>query len=124
MTSRRNFIVGAAAGACSISKVWADRNSVSPFPFGEFDQRSARRDFRGITKDVLRTPCMVVDLDLFQANIRHMAKTVKANGINLRPHVKVHKSVDVAKHQIAHGAIGLTCATIAEAELFSRAGIK
>ncbi len=66
---------------------------------------------------------MVVDLDLFQANIRHMADTAKANGINVRPHVKVHKSVDVAKHQVAHGAIGLTCATIAEAELFSGAGI-
>jgi len=53
-----------------------------------------------------------------------MADTAKANGINVRPHVKVHKSVDVAKHQVAHGAIGLTCATIAEAELFSGAGIK
>ncbi len=67
---------------------------------------------------------MVVDLDMFKANIKHMADTAKANGINVRPHVKVHKSVDVAKHQIAHGAIGLTCATIAEAELFSGAGIK
>jgi D-serine deaminase-like pyridoxal phosphate-dependent protein len=38
--------------------------------------------------------------------------------------VKVHKSVDVARYQISQGAIGLTCATIAEAELFSGAGIK
>ena len=67
---------------------------------------------------------MVVDLDMFQANIQHMADTAKTNGINVRPHVKVHKSVDVAKHQMAHGAIGLTCATIAEAELFSGAGIQ
>jgi D-serine deaminase-like pyridoxal phosphate-dependent protein len=67
---------------------------------------------------------MVVDIDLFQANIRHMAETVKENGVAVRPHVKVHKSVDVAKHQVAQGAIGLTCATIAEAELFSGAGIK
>ena len=61
---------------------------------------------------------------MFNANVKHMAETAKANGINVRPHVKVHKSVDVAKHQIAAGAIGLTCATIAEAELFSGAGIK
>jgi 3-hydroxy-D-aspartate aldolase len=67
---------------------------------------------------------MVVDLDMFNANVQHMAETAKANGINVRPHVKVHKSVDVAKHQIAAGAIGLTCATIAEAELFSGAGIQ
>jgi 3-hydroxy-D-aspartate aldolase len=61
---------------------------------------------------------------MFNANIKHMADTAKANGINVRPHVKVHKSVDVAKHQVAHGAIGLTCATIAEGELFSGSGIK
>src|SRR5262249_14439605 len=70
------------------------------------------------------TPCMVVDLDMFNANVKHMADTAKANGINVRPHVKIHKSVDVAKHQVANGAVGLTVATIAEAELFSNAGIK
>ena len=77
-----------------------------------------------MTKDVLPTPCMMVDLDMFKANVKHMADTAKTNGINVRPHVKVHKSVDVARHQVAHGAIGLTVATIAEAELFSGAGIK
>jgi D-serine deaminase-like pyridoxal phosphate-dependent protein len=125
MTSRRNFLAGAAAlGALPVARVWAARTSGPEFPFAEFEQRIARRDFRGMTKDILPTPAMVVDLDLFQANIRHMADTAKANGINVRPHVKVHKSVDVAKHQMAHGAIGLTCATVAEAELFSGAGIQ
>ena len=42
----------------------------------------------------------------------------------MRPHVKIHKSVDVGARQIAQGAIGLTCATMAEAELMSGAGIK
>ena len=54
-----------------------------------------------MTKDILPTPCMVVDLDMFKANVKHMADTAKTNGINVRPHVKVHKSVDVAKHQMA-----------------------
>jgi 3-hydroxy-D-aspartate aldolase len=125
MTSRRNFLMAAAAGSTwSVSRVWGAKSPSSEFPFEEFEQRIAHRDFRGITKDLLPTPCMVVDLDMFQANVRHMAETAKANGINVRPHVKVHKSVDVGKQQIAAGAIGLTCATIAEAELFSRAGIK
>jgi D-serine deaminase-like pyridoxal phosphate-dependent protein len=53
-----------------------------------------------------------------------MAERTKALGIDVRPHVKIHKSVDVAKLQMAHGAIGLTCATIAEAELMSGAGLK
>ncbi len=125
MTSRRDFLAGAATvGALPVAKVWAAKTSGPEFPFAEFEQRIAKRDFRGMTKDILPTPAMVVDLDLFQANVRHMADTAKANGINVRPHVKVHKSVDVAKHQIAHGAIGLTCATVAEAELFSGAGIQ
>ena len=38
--------------------------------------------------------------------------------------VKIHKSVDVARRQMAQGAVGLTCATIAEAELMSGAGLK
>jgi hypothetical protein len=77
MMSRRNFLVGAATGACSISKVWATKNSASPFPFDEFEQRIARRDFRGITKDVLHTPCMVVDIDVFQGKIVRIAETFK-----------------------------------------------
>jgi D-serine deaminase-like pyridoxal phosphate-dependent protein len=118
-------MAGAAAiSTSSIARIWAARTSGKEFPFAEFDQRIARKDFRGITKDILPTPCMVVDIDMFQANIAHMADSAKTNGINVRPHVKVHKSVDVARHQMAHGANGLTVATIAEAELFSGAGIK
>ena len=97
---------------------------MTKFPFAEFEARVTQRDFRGITKDVLPTPCMVVDEALFLQNVKLMADRTKALGINVRPHVKVHKSVDVAKIQVEHGAIGLTCATIAEAELMSGAGLK
>jgi D-serine deaminase-like pyridoxal phosphate-dependent protein len=117
MTSRRQFL--AAAAATRLLHAARPR-----FPYSDFETRINRRDFRGITKDVLPTPCMVVDLDLFEKNVKHMADQSKANGIHVRPHVKVHKSVDVGKRQIAQGAIGLTCATIAEAELMSGAGIK
>ncbi len=133
MSSRREFL--SASAAMSILAVTRGRaattaTSITPkaclanCDITEFNARIAKRDFRGMTKDILPTPCMVVDLDAFKANIAHMASTAKANGINVRPHVKVHKSVDVAKHQVAAGAIGLTCATIAEAELFSGAGIQ
>ena len=100
------------------------KTSPTGFRYAEFEARIARRDFRDITKDVLPTPCMVVDLDLFEKNVKTMADHCKATGIHVRPHVKIHKSVDVARRQIAHGAIGLTCATMAEAELMSGAGIK
>jgi 3-hydroxy-D-aspartate aldolase len=126
MTTRRRFLAtGAAMSLFTVARGRAAK-SASPhgYPFAEFESRIAKKDFRDMTKDILPTPCMMVDLDMFNANVKHMAKTTKANGIHVRPHVKVHKSVDVAKHQVADGAIGLTCATIAEAELFSGAGIK
>jgi D-serine deaminase-like pyridoxal phosphate-dependent protein len=125
MRSRRDFLVsGAAASAFSVARAWAAKTPGRLFPYDEFETRIARRDFRDITKDVLPTPSMIVDLDLFRRNVSQMARQAKSAGINVRPHVKVHKSVDVARRQIAEGAIGLTCATIAEAELFSGAGIK
>src|SRR5580698_9331710 len=121
MTSRRQFLASSAAmSVLTVARSRAAKTTPSAgYPIGEFEARIAKRDFRDMTKDILPTPCMVVDLDMFNANVKHMAETAKNNGINVRPHVKVHKSVDVAKHQIAAGAIGLTCATIAEAELFS-----
>jgi len=124
MGSRRRFLMAGAAGVVSVARGWAARTNGTAFPYEEFEARIARRDFRDITKDVLPTPSMVVDLDLFQSNVKRMADQAKLTGIQLRPHVKVHKSVDVARRQITQGAIGLTCATIAEAELFSGAGIK
>ena len=63
----------------------------------------AKKDFRGMTKDVLPTPCMVVDIDLFEKNLKTMADFAKTAPIQLRPHVKVHKSVDIAKRQMALG---------------------
>jgi D-serine deaminase-like pyridoxal phosphate-dependent protein len=122
MSSRRQFLVAsAAAGLFPFARVQA--NATSPYPYSDFENRIARRDFRDMTKDVLPTPCMMVDYDLFEQNIRKMADSSKTVGINVRPHVKVHKSVEVAKRQVALGAIGLTVATIAEAELMSGAGI-
>jgi D-serine deaminase-like pyridoxal phosphate-dependent protein len=123
MNSRREFLA-AGAGLLTAVNGRAAKTSFSGFPYSEFESRIARRDFRDITKDVLPTPCMVLDLTMFDQNVKRMADQAKSTGINVRPHVKIHKSVDVAKRQVAQGAIGLTCATIAEAELMSGAGIK
>jgi D-serine deaminase-like pyridoxal phosphate-dependent protein len=124
MTSRRQLLMAAGAGLVGATRIRAAKTAGGDFPYAEFEARIARRDFRDMTKDVLPTPCMIVDLDLFEKNVKTMATHCKATGINVRPHVKIHKSVDVAKRQVAEGAIGLTCATIAEAELMSGAGIK
>ncbi len=120
MTSRRSFLGGAAAGLLATRSHAAKTDS----RLYDVEARIAKRDFRDLSKEDLPTPCMIVDLDLFEQNIRKMADHSKTTGINIRPHVKVHKSVDIAKRQIALGAIGLTTATIAESELMSGAGIK
>lgn len=136
MKSRREFLTaGAAMSVLAVTQLRADtaapsksakssHSCLADCSIIELNDRIARRDFRGITKDMLPTPCLIVDLDLFNANIKQMADTAKTNGIHVRPHVKVHKSIEVAKHQMAAGAIGLTSSTLAEAELFSNAGIK
>lgn len=68
------------------------------------------------------TPVTVVDEAVLDANIAAMAARAAAAGLTLRPHVKTHKSVEIARRQLAAGAIGLTVATIGEAEVFVRAG--
>src|SRR5205809_6312176 len=115
MRSRREFLAAAGASAMLSSAARAAKSG-SAFPIGELESRIAKRDFRDITKDVLPTPSMVVDLDLFEKNIKSMADHSKATGIQLRPHVKIHKSVDIAKRQMQLGALGVTTATIAESE--------
>jgi len=66
---------------------------------------------------------MIVDQEIFEANLTKMSEHCRATGIHLRGHVKVHKSTEIAKRQLALGAIGLTCATVAECELMSYAGM-
>ncbi len=77
-----------------------------------------------LTKKQIPTPALLLDLDAFEANLTRMAEHVKRSGKNLRPHAKAHKCVEIARRQIAAGACGVCVATVAEAELMSRAGVK
>lgn len=71
----------------------------------------------------LNTPVLVIDLDALDRNIARMAEFARANGLQLRPHAKTHKSADVARRQIAAGAVGQCCAKLGEAEALTDAGI-
>lgn len=71
----------------------------------------------------LPTPALVLDLDRLDANIAAMAEFARRAGLALRPHGKSHKSVAIARRQVAAGAAGLCCATMGEAETFAAAGI-
>jgi len=72
----------------------------------------------------LNTPALVIDLDALDRNIQKMAAFAKLTGIALRPHAKTHKSVDVAKRQLAAGAVGVCCAKLGEAETLADGGIE
>lgn len=69
------------------------------------------------------TPALIVDLDALEANIAAMAERSRASGVALRPHVKTHKCSRLAQRQLAAGAIGLSCATLDEAEAMAAAGL-
>ena len=63
------------------------------------------------------TPALVVDLDIFERNLARVAGYAREHGLRLRPHTKTHKSVRLARRQIAMGAAGLTVAKVSEAEV-------
>lgn len=67
------------------------------------------------------TPIPLVDLVRFERNLARMAAYASKHQLALRPHTKTHKSPRVAAEQIRRGAIGLTCATILEAEVMAEA---
>lgn len=71
----------------------------------------------------LDTPALLLDLGALMRNIERMAAFAKARGVGLRPHVKTHKSVEIARRQVAAGAIGVSCVTLGEAEVMVKAGI-
>lgn len=71
----------------------------------------------------LPTPCLVLDLDRFEATIDKMRRHAEAHSIGLRPHAKTHKCVEIARHQMEADALGICAATIAEAEFLARGGI-
>jgi D-serine deaminase-like pyridoxal phosphate-dependent protein len=71
----------------------------------------------------LPTPALVIDLPIFESNMAAMAEWARAKGISLRPHAKTHKSGEIARRQIAAGAVGVCCAKLGEAEALADDGV-
>ena len=79
----------------------------------------------GMSEDDIQTPCLVLDLDALERNIKKMGAYAAAHGMRHRVHGKMHKSVDVAKLQETRGgACGVCCQKVSEAEVFARGGIR
>jgi len=71
----------------------------------------------------LNTPALIIDLDALTRNIAVMAAFARKHGVQLRPHIKTHKSPEIARRQLAAGAIGICCAKIGEAEVMVDDGV-
>jgi D-serine deaminase-like pyridoxal phosphate-dependent protein len=71
----------------------------------------------------ITTPEVMIDVGILDRNIARMAAVAQARGLRLRPHAKTHKVLEIAERQLAAGAVGLTVATIGEAEVFAKAGV-
>lgn len=69
------------------------------------------------------TPYLRLDAAVLERNLSAMAAHAAASGLSLRPHAKTHKCPQIAERQLAAGAVGLTVATIGEAEVFAANGV-
>jgi D-serine deaminase-like pyridoxal phosphate-dependent protein len=71
----------------------------------------------------LETPCVLIDLDLVEANLAHAQAEIDRLGMRLRPHIKTHKLPRFAKRQIELGSVGITVQKLGEAEVMADAGL-
>lgn len=75
-------------------------------------------------RDEIPTPALLLDLDRFERNLSRMATHVRAAGKQLRPHAKTHRCPEIARRQVAAGALGVACAKLGEAEVMAKAGVR
>jgi D-serine deaminase-like pyridoxal phosphate-dependent protein len=71
----------------------------------------------------LQTPSVTILLDRLAANIERVQATIAKHGIANRPHIKTHKIPEIARMQIAAGAIGITCQKLDEVDIFTDAEV-
>jgi D-serine deaminase-like pyridoxal phosphate-dependent protein len=73
--------------------------------------------------DDLDTPCLLLDIDAVDRNIEKMAAFFAGKAANVRPHFKTPKTPEIARRQLAAGAVGITVAKLGEAEVLADAGL-
>jgi D-serine deaminase-like pyridoxal phosphate-dependent protein len=97
---------------------------MDPVIAGTYDRvRTAYGGWIGRPRLDLPTPALVLDLPAARRNIDRMAARIAELPADIRPHVKVHKTPELARLQVEAGAIGLSVATVWEAVVFVRSGI-
>jgi D-serine deaminase-like pyridoxal phosphate-dependent protein len=84
--------------------------------------RGAYSSAIGRRREEVITPALILDLRVAQRNIEKMAECLRSTTAKLRPHIKVHKSPQLARMQLEAGAIGLSVATVWEAIVMAGSG--
>ncbi|MCS6975719.1 MAG: DSD1 family PLP-dependent enzyme [Gemmatales bacterium] len=74
--------------------------------------------------DDIPTPALILDLEAFRENLRRLAEHCQKHQVSFRPHAKSHKCPEIARRQIESGAIGISVATVDEAEAMANAGLR
>ena len=93
-------------------------------PLSEIARTTTPRDptnMPKLTTADLPTPALVIDAAVVDRNLAKLADYGRAHRINIRPHTKTHKSIAMARKQIASGAAGLTVAKVGEARVMAEA---
>lgn len=85
--------------------------------------RERYREQIGRGRHEVTTPALLLDLDVARRNIDTMARKFEDLPAKLRPHIKVHKSIELARMTVDAGAVGVACATVWEAIVMARGGI-
>lgn len=114
--SRRTFI---AATGMAAAHVWVPTGARG---YTAAEMRAMASTI-GVSKWELDTPALCVDLDILEANIATAQSRLAAKGLGARPHAKTHKSADIARKQLAAGALGICTSKVSEAEALMAAGI-
>jgi D-serine deaminase-like pyridoxal phosphate-dependent protein len=69
------------------------------------------------------TPALILQLDVFENNLSLLQESVKGRKVRVRAHAKTHKCPEIARRQIAAGAVGVCCQKVSEAEAMVEGGI-
>ncbi len=77
----------------------------------------------GMRLESVDTPALLVDLDIFDRNLKTMADSLSSTTVRLRPHAKTHKSPIIALRQMKLGAVGVCCQKVGEAEAMVAGGV-
>jgi D-serine deaminase-like pyridoxal phosphate-dependent protein len=72
--------------------------------------------------DDVDTPALVLDLDAFEANLAALNRSIGGR-VRVRAHAKTHKCPEIAKRQVAAGAVGVCCQKVSEAEALVDGGV-